>query len=116
MIPNNLDNSYGTLSEQFYSRLDANVANSLHLIRQNRGLDDDLFIDVKCLTSNEGIGMMSLCTIPSGSNALAAICAGHQLGHHVPGLDNGRALLVGEFVTAEGSRYTYQCTMRAVNS
>ena len=40
-----------------------------------------------------------------GSQPLALAYAGHQFGHFNPQLGDGRALLLGEVITADGARF-----------
>ena len=102
------DNSYGRLSEHFYSRVEMNCVSKPELIRINSNLAGDLGIDEEWLASKDGIGMMSGNMMPRGSDPLAAVYAGHQFGHYVPRLGDGRAVLVGEVITGQGERYDIQ--------
>ena len=46
--------------------------------------------------------------VPEGAEPLAMAYAGHQFGHWVPQLGDGRAILLGEIRDAEGTRYDLQ--------
>ena len=46
--------------------------------------------------------------VPQGAEPLAQAYAGHQFGHFVPQLGDGRALLLGEVVARDGQRYDIQ--------
>ena len=108
MIPIKFDNSYGRLSERFYSRVNVNYVSNPKLIRLNLELAGDLGIDVNWLASKEGIGMMAGNLMPIGSDPLAAVYAGHQFGQYVPRLGDGRAMLIGEVINGQGERYDVQ--------
>ena len=108
MIPIKFDNSYGRLSERFYSRVNVNYVSKPTLIRLNLELAGDLGIDVNWLASKEGIGMMAGNLMPIGSDPLAAVYAGHQFGQYVPRLGDGRAMLIGEVINGQGERYDVQ--------
>ena len=47
-------------------------------------------------------------SLPDSASSIALVYAGHQFGHFVPQLGDGRALLLGEIVTPEGRRYDIQ--------
>ena len=108
MTPISFDNSYGRLSERFYSRIKTNYVSRPQLIRFNQELAADLGIDAEWLTSKKGIGMLSGNLMPSGSDPLASVYGGHQFGHYVPKLGDGRTMLVGEVMTEQGERYDVQ--------
>lgn len=46
-------------------------------------------------------------TLP-GSNPVATAYAGHQFGHFVPQLGDGRAILLGDVISCQGARYEFQ--------
>src|SRR4029077_20853421 len=46
--------------------------------------------------------------VPEGSEPLAMAYAGHQFGHFVPQLGDGRAVLLGEIVDRDGARRDIQ--------
>jgi uncharacterized protein YdiU (UPF0061 family) len=46
--------------------------------------------------------------VPPGAEPLAQAYAGHQFGHFVPQLGDGRAILLGEVLTPSGLRYDLQ--------
>ena len=102
------DNSYARLSDKFFSRLEMNCVSSPELIRVNSELADDLRIDPGWLTSKNGIDMMSGNAMPDGADPLASVYAGHQFGHYVQRLGDGRAMLVGEVISRQGVRYDIQ--------
>ncbi|MEE3228449.1 MAG: protein adenylyltransferase SelO family protein, partial [Chloroflexota bacterium] len=108
MGPINFDNSYARLPNTFYRRVAPSVVSKPELIRVNRQLADELGINVEWLVGDEGIGMMAGCVMPNGAEPIASVYAGHQFGNYVPRLGDGRAMLVGEVVTSDNSRFDIQ--------
>ena len=104
----NFDNSYARLPNTFYRRVAPSVVSKPKLIRVNRQLAGELGINVEWLVGDEGIGMMAGCVMPNGAEPIASVYAGHQFGHYVPRLGDGRAMLVGEVVTSDNSRFDIQ--------
>jgi len=98
------DNSYGRLPERFYARVVPTSATDPALIRVNRPLAEQLGIDPDWLASPEGVETISGKTVAEGSDPLAMAYAGHQFGHFVPQLGDGRAILLGEVVDRTGQR------------
>ena len=66
------------------------------------GLDPDL------LSSPEGAEILAGKRIPDGADPIAMAYAGHQFGHFVPQLGDGRAILLGEVIDADGVRRDIQ--------
>jgi len=108
MRPISFDNSYVRLPNTFYRRVSPSDVSKPELIRVNRQLADELDIDAEWLASDEGISMMAGCEMPNGADPIAAVYAGHQFGHYVPRLGDGRAMLVGEVITSRHSRFDIQ--------
>jgi uncharacterized protein YdiU (UPF0061 family) len=71
-------------------------------LAQHLGLDPDW------LDSPEGIGILAGQRIPDGAEPIAMAYAGHQFGHFVPQLGDGRAILLGEVIDADGVRRDIQ--------
>lgn len=102
------DNSYAALPERFYARLPATPVAGPRLIKLNAGLARDLGLDPAALETPEGVEALAGNSVPEGSAPLAAAYAGHQFGHFVPQLGDGRALLLGEVVDRTGVRRDIQ--------
>src|SRR5580698_7039503 len=102
------DNSYALLPERFYARLDPTPVAAPHLVRLNVALADRLGLDPEALSSPDGVAVLSGNQPPEGSSPLAAAYAGHQFGHFVPQLGDGRAVLLGEVVAPDGARFDIQ--------
>jgi uncharacterized protein YdiU (UPF0061 family) len=102
------DNTYARLPERFYSRLNPTPVASPRLVRLNAELARALGLDPDALASPAGIEILAGNRIAEGSEPLAMAYAGHQFGHFVPQLGDGRTNLLGEVVAPNGMRYDIQ--------
>ena len=94
------DNSYARLPARLYARLDPTPVAAPRLVRVNAGLAESLGLDPEELASREGVEVLAGNRIPDGATPIALAYAGHQFGHFVPQLGDGRAILLGEIVGA----------------
>ena len=74
------------------------------LLALNEPLAAELGLDPAWLRSPDGLRLLVGTGVPSGARPVAQAYAGHQFGGFVPRLGDGRALLLGEVVDAEGRR------------
>ena len=102
------DNSYAQLPERFYARLNPTPVSAPGLIRVNHELARHLGIDPDWLESETGVEVVAGNRIPDGAEPIATVYAGHQFGSWNPQLGDGRAILLGEVVGADGVRYDIQ--------
>lgn len=102
------DNSYARLPERFYARLPPTPVAEPRLVKINRGLATELGLDPDALASPEGVSILAGNRIAPGSEPIALAYAGHQFGHFVPQLGDGRAILLGEVVDRAGRRRDIQ--------
>ncbi len=102
------DNSYVRLPERFYARLSPTPVAAPSLIRLNDALARELGLDPALLSSPDGVAILSGNRVAQGMEPLAAAYAGHQFGHIVPQLGDGRAILLGEIVDRNGRRRDIQ--------
>jgi uncharacterized protein YdiU (UPF0061 family) len=72
------------------------------LLVLNEPLATELGLDPAWLRSPEGLGLLVGSLVPDGATPVAQAYAGHQFGGFVPRLGDGRALLLGEVVGADG--------------
>ncbi len=72
------------------------------LLAFNATLADDLGLDASWLRSPDGLRFLVGNNVPDGASPVAQAYAGHQFGGYVPRLGDGRALLLGELVDADG--------------
>jgi uncharacterized protein YdiU (UPF0061 family) len=102
------DNSYARLPERFYARVNPTPVAAPSLIKVNPGLAHLLRLDAEALASDQGLAILAGNQIAEGSEPLAMAYAGHQFGHFVPQLGDGRANLLGEVIGIDGQRYDIQ--------
>jgi uncharacterized protein YdiU (UPF0061 family) len=102
------DNTYARLPERFYARVNPAPVAAPHLVKVNVELARSLGLDPETLASQQGMEILAGNRVAEGSEPLAEAYAGHQFGHFVPQLGDGRANLLGEVVGREGVRYDIQ--------
>ncbi|MEO9786172.1 MAG: protein adenylyltransferase SelO family protein, partial [Aurantimonas coralicida] len=102
------DNSYARLPADFYAQVAPAVVDAPQLIKVNRALAAELGIDADMLETPEGVDMLAGKRLPEGAEPIAMAYAGHQFGHFVPQLGDGRAILLGEVVDTAGRRRDLQ--------
>ncbi|MDP9083960.1 MAG: YdiU family protein [Pseudomonadota bacterium] len=88
--------SYGELPERFFARVNPTPVAKPRLIAFNHALADELGLDVEGLGAQELAALFSGNLLAPGSQPIAMAYAGHQFGHFVPQLGDGRAILLGE--------------------
>jgi uncharacterized protein YdiU (UPF0061 family) len=102
------DNSYARLPERFFARLSPTPVAAPRLVRLNEELARQLGLDPARLSAPEGVAILAGNAVPEPGEPLAMAYAGHQFGHFVPRLGDGRALLLGEVVDLDGVRRDIQ--------
>jgi len=103
-----LENSYSSLPSAFYARIEPTPVAAPRLLRLNRVLAEQLGLDPEALASDAGVALLAGNRVPIGAEPLAMAYAGHQFGHFVPSLGDGRAILLGECVDRDGRRRDIQ--------
>src|SRR5580692_10249175 len=101
-------NTYSALPDGFFARVAPTPVASPRLIKLNRPLASQLGLDPDRLESPEGIEILAGKRVPDGADPIAMAYAGHQFGHFVPQLGDGRAILLGEVIDADGVRRDIQ--------
>src|SRR5262245_58026617 len=102
------ENSYARLPERFYARVEPTPVRAPRLIRLNCELALDLGLDPTWLSGPEGLEVLAGQRVPDAAEPIAMAYAGHQFGHFVPQLGDGRAILLGEVIDREGIRRDVQ--------
>ncbi len=102
------ENTYARLPERFYARVNPTRAATPSLIRINVELARSLRLDPDALMSAQGVEILAGNRVAEGSEPLAIAYAGHQFGHFVPRLGDGRANLLGEVIGRDGVGYDIQ--------
>jgi uncharacterized protein YdiU (UPF0061 family) len=101
-------NTYARLPEHFYARLNPTPVPAPRLIKLNVELARSLGLNPNALASKEGVEILAGNQVAEGAEPLAIAYAGHQFGHFVPQLGDGRANLLGEVMGLDGVRYDIQ--------
>ncbi|GLH81533.1 UPF0061 protein [Bradyrhizobium sp. SSBR45G] len=101
-------NSYAALPDNFFARVAPTPVAAPRLIKLNRPLAEELGLDPAELETAEGAAILAGKTVPEGAEPIAMAYAGHQFGHFVPQLGDGRAILLGEVVDKNGVRRDIQ--------
>jgi uncharacterized protein YdiU (UPF0061 family) len=102
------ENTYAALPANFFARVAPTPVTSPRLIKLNRRLAVQLGLDPDRLDSPEGAEILAGKRIPDGADPIAMAYAGHQFGHFVPQLGDGRAILLGEVVDRDRVRRDIQ--------
>jgi uncharacterized protein YdiU (UPF0061 family) len=101
-------NTYAALPANFFARVAPTPVASPRLIKLNRPLAVQLGLDPDMLETPEGAEILAGKTLPAGADPIAMAYAGHQFGHFVPQLGDGRAILLGEVIDKDGVRRDIQ--------
>ena len=89
------DNSYARLPEKFFQKIIPEKVENPELIKLNHELADEL--DLKLPEKQEELAaIFSGNRLLEGSEPIAQTYAGHQFGHFVPQLGDGRAVLLAK--------------------
>jgi len=102
------DNTYYKLPPRFYANALPARSSAPQLLKLNEPLAAQLGLDFNSLSQLELSNIFSGNLVPAGSNPIALVYAGHQFGHFVPQLGDGRAILLGEVVAPDGCRFDIQ--------
>ncbi|HEY2213139.1 MAG TPA: YdiU family protein [Bradyrhizobium sp.] len=102
------ENTYAALPANFFARVAPTPVVSPKLIKLNRPLAMQLGLDPDRLSTPEGAEILAGKRVPDGADPIAMAYAGHQFGHFVPQLGDGRAILLGEVIDADGVRRDIQ--------
>ena len=99
-----LQNTYSKLPKAFYSFQLPEIVPSPNLILFNDDLAKELGLDIDFLESEDGVDILSGNKVLEGTNPIAEAYAGHQFGYFTM-LGDGRAVLLGEYISNIGERY-----------
>ena len=102
-----LENTYIKLPEVFYSKQKPSHVPKPKLVAFNYSLAEELGLDVKYLESSEGVEILSGNKVLEGTTPISQAYAGHQFGYFTM-LGDGRAVLLGEFITPKNERLDIQ--------
>jgi uncharacterized protein YdiU (UPF0061 family) len=103
-MPASFDNSYSRLPASLHASVRPTPVAEPALIEVNLPLALELGLDPALFTAEVAVGNRLL----PGTAPIAQAYAGHQFGHFVPQLGDGRAILLGEVVDRNGIRRDIQ--------
>ncbi len=98
------DNTYARDLPGFYEPWPPATVPAPVLLFFNRGLSEELRLDLEGQDEEALAAIFSGNTLPDGAQPIAQAYAGHQFGQFNPQLGDGRALLIGEVVDRHGRR------------
>src|SRR5580693_6903252 len=101
------DRFFGDLPEMAI-RWQAETFPDPRLLALNEPLATELGFDAAWLRTPDGLRFLVGNLVPDDAAPIAQAYAGHQFGGFVPQLGDGRALLLGEVIAANGGRYDVQ--------
>ncbi len=107
-MPFVFDCSYARLPSRFYARVRPTPVARPTRLAINEELAETLGLDREELVSEEGLATLAGNHVPEGADPIALAYAGHQFGHFVPQLGDGRAILLGEVIGRDGRRRDVQ--------
>ncbi len=95
---------FAALGDAFYTPLTPQGLPSPYWVGVSRAMADALGLSDEWLASDEALHVFSGNTVPQGAQPLASVYSGHQFGVWAGQLGDGRALLLGELATPQGSQ------------
>ena len=104
-----LTNSFATLGEAFFSRVKPEPFDTpASLIHFNQNVAELLNLDPDSVYSPDFVDVFSGKQLLANGDAIAMLYAGHQFGHYVPQLGDGRAIMLGETTNSHGEKWEIQ--------
>lgn len=98
-------NRYIHLGNVFYESVSPSPVKQPYLIKFNETLAESLGISMLNFKESTAASVFAGNTVPDGAQPVALAYAGHQFGHFVPQLGDGRAILLGEVTGNDGKSY-----------
>ena len=99
------DNSFSRLPDAFYQRVSPMGFPNPHLVSFNPVAGELIDLDPGEAQRPEFAEYFSGARLLPGSEPIAMLYAGHQFGHYVPQLGDGRAMLLGEVRNQKGEKW-----------
>ncbi len=100
--------SYASLPERFFARVQPTHVAAPQLVKLNSALASDLALDLSGLDAPALANLFAGNVLPQGAVPIAMAYAGHQFGHFVAQLGDGRAILIGDMRDRAGVRRDIQ--------
>ncbi|HYP67464.1 MAG TPA: YdiU family protein [Thiobacillaceae bacterium] len=102
------DNRFARLPEPMHTRLNPTPVPEPYLVSANPDGAALIGLDPAEFGRREFVEAFAGNRPLAGADPLAALYSGHQFGHYVSQLGDGRAILLGEAINAEGARWEIQ--------
>jgi len=99
------DNSFARLPDTFYQRVNPMAIPNPHLVSFNPSAAELIDLDPDEVKRPEFAEYFSGARLLPGGEPLAMLYSGHQFGHYVPQLGDGRAILLGEVRNKNGEKW-----------
>ncbi len=96
------NNRFATLGPDFFTELQPTPLPSPYWVGRNLALARELGLDEPWFASQESLDVFTGNRVAGGSTPLASVYSGHQFGQWAGQLGDGRAILLGELLTAAG--------------
>lgn len=103
-----IENTFAQLPQGFHARVQPSPLAGSHLIGLSPAAAELIDLDPRQLHDPAVAGMLSGATPLPGSEPVAMCYAGHQFGHYVAQLGDGRAMVLGEVVNDDGTHWELQ--------
>ena len=103
----NFQNTYGTLPDVFYTRLNPTPVKAPRIVIFNTDLATAMDLDFSAIQPCDRADIFAGNTLPCGADPMAQAYAGHQFGFFTI-LGDGRAILWGEHITKDNRRFDIQ--------
>ena len=100
------EHTYAALPDAFWRAVAPTPVAAPRLLAYNRALARELGLDEGF--EHEAEAVLSGNLVPAQARPIAMAYAGHQFGHFVPQLGDGRAILLGEVIDRRGQRRDLQ--------
>ena len=101
-------NSFGRLPEAFHGRLQPTPLAAAHLVSFNPAAAALIDLDPGEAGRAEFVEYLNGTRPLPGADPIAMLYAGHQFGHYVEQLGDGRAIILGEVLNRRGERWELQ--------
>jgi len=105
--PFHFEHSYQSLGDEFFERRSPEPVVDPRIVLFNDALAESLGLSANGMNAVDWAGFLSGQKLPPGAQPIAQAYAGHQFGGFTF-LGDGRAILLGEQITASGQRFDIQ--------